>query len=1059
MNHYTQILKSQARAIELFFLLVTIGGIVAYCFLSSDVYPELTFPRIAIIAECGDMSPQRVVVAITRPLEQAAGLVYSVRRIRSKTIRGAAELSVDFQEGTDMQYSLQQMQARIAEIRNNLPANTSLIVEKVTPAIFPVIIYNINSDTLTQADLNYQANYVIKPVITRVKGVARATVQGGDIEQVAVQVDPVKLEGLKISLSQISDAIKNSNQVQVLGKLNRDYQLNLVVGSEDLQSLDTLKNIVVGQSTFDSRSTPVPAGEPGSYGTEINTAANSAPVLLRDVATVTWGKADRTQFISANGKPGIALNIFRQPDSNVVAVSEGVKEAFSELRKHLPPGIMISPSYDESRLVVDAINNVRDAILTGIVLIVIVLYFFLREWRSTVIAAVTIPVSALASFGILKLLGQSLNLMSLGGLAVAIGLIIDDAVVVIENVDHQLREGYSPDESVTRTLNELIAPILSSTITTVVVFVPLGLLSGVAGQFFSSFTTTLSAAVVVSLVLSLTLTPTLASRWLKPKERKKQRPSILDLYPTMLHEAFSKPVMLSIAAIVLLVGAALLSTHLGSDFLPVVDEGSYMLDCYAPPGSSLYETASIQKVIEQVVSSTPEVKAFTRRTGTESGLYATDTNKGDMQVVLKPSGQRHRTVWQIMDEQRDKLNKLVPNANLEFHQILQDELNDLSGTETPINIRVFGNDPVLLRKIGKDISSHISGVPGLVDLIVSGQPGASQTEVQVDLIQAGRLGLSRLDVLSQVNDALLGNIATQIRRGDRLIDVRVRLKDDIRKDPSKLDEIPIIGSGNSAGKELPLGALAKFDVHPGEAAITRENQQRYISVEGNVEGQDMGSVINQIQDRIAKSINVPAGYRIEIAGTYESQQKAFKQLLAILCLGIALVYFVLLVQFKSWAQPLTIFTAIPLSLFGVTLALWVTRTTWNVSSMMGVILLVGLVVKNGIILIDFTNHLVARGLPLDEALIQAGSVRLRPILMTTICTLLGLLPLALGFGSGSELQKPLAIAVIGGLSLSTIFTLIFMPAVLRWIYQHQSKKTHLISKVTLARSPSSRKHN
>jgi len=1034
VERYAQLLKSQARAIELIFVLVTIAGVLAYNYLPSDVYPELSFPRIAVIAEAGDMSPQRVVVAITRLLEQAVSQVYNVRWIRSKTIRGAAEVNVDFQEGSDMQYALQQLQARIAEIRNDLPPNTNLTLERVTPAIFPVITYNVSSDTLTQSDLYYYAYYLIRPAITRVPGVARVITQGGAMQQVSVQVDPAKMSALKISLSQISDALQKTNQVQVLGKLNQESQINLVVSSEDLKDISQLNNVVIAQTSRETTPTPTPAGETGSNTPDLGGAQPSGtPIFLRDIATVSWGVADKTQIISVNGKQGIAMNIFRQPSSNVVTVSSGVAEAFQRIRKQLPAGIKIASAYDESHLVVDAINNVREAIFTGVFLIIVVLFAFLREWRSTLIAAITIPVSALAAFGVLKLVGQSLNLMSLGGLAVAIGLVIDDAVVVIENIDHQMRAGLEPFPAVAQALKELVAPVLSSTITTVVVFVPLGLLSGVAGQFFTSFTVTLTAAVLISLILSLTLTPTLAARWLKPRKTKADsgKPGIITrAYAGLMKFAFAGTFLVFLLSIGLLAGAWCLGTTLGSDFLPAVDEGSYMLDYLAPPGSSLAETDSIAKVLEQVISKTPEVVAMTRRTGAESGLFATETNKGDMQVVLKPSNQRRRTIWQIMDEQREQVSKLLPNADIDFKQILQDELNDLSGNDSTITIKIFGQDLPTIRKIGDQINDKLAKIPGIVDLIVTGQAGASQTDVDVDPSEAARLGLTRADVLSQVHDSLLGGISTQIRQGDRLIDVRVRLNDKVRTDPANLESIPIIGSGVASGKILPLNALAQLKNGPGEGSITRENQQRYIAVTANVEKRDLGSTIKDIQ-RELKTITAPAGCNIELGGTYESQQKAFSQLLLIMALGIVLVYFVLVVQFRSWIQPITIFTAIPLSLFGVVLALWLTHTSLNVSSFMGIILLVGLVVKNGIILIDFTNHLLAEGMTLDEALIRAGSVRLRPIVMTTLCTILGLLPLAMGYGSGSELQKPLAIAVIGGLSLSTIFTLVFMPVVLR----------------------------
>ena len=1032
MNRYTQILKSQARAIELFFALVAIAGVLAYASLPSDVYPELSFPRIAVIAEAGDTSPGRMVVSVTRILEQAVGQVYNVRWIRSKTIRGAAEVNVDFQEGSDMLQALQQLQSRIAEIRGSLPANANLTVERVTPAIFPVITYNISSDTLTQSDLNYYANYIIRPALTRVPGVARVIAQGGEIQQVSVQVDPAKMSALKVSLSQIADALQKGNQAQVLGKLNRDSQINLVVSAENRQDISKLNDIVVGETTRNSSGpAPIPAGEPGSGIQETGTGTVGAPIFLRDVATVSWGIADKTQIISVDGKLGVAMNIFRQPNSNVVDVSSGVEEAFHRLKKDLPPGLKISSGYDESHLVIDAINNVRDAILTGVFFIVIVLFAFLREWRSTIIAAFTIPICALAAFGILKLLGQSLNLMSLGGLAVAIGLVIDDAVVVIENIDHQMRQGLESFAAVSQALAELVAPVISSTVTTVVVFVPLGLLSGVAGQFFTSFTITLTAAVLFSLILSLTLTPTLASRWLKPKTKAPDEPIVTaGFYRKTLQLAFKQPLLAAVLAIALTVTAFILGTQLGSDFLPAVDEGSFILDYIAPAGSSLQEANSVAKVLEQILQSTPEVVAYTRRTGAENGLFATETNKGDIQVVLKPSNQRHRTIWQIMDDERNQAQALLPNADIDFHQILQDELNDLSGVDSAISIKVFGDELPVLRQIGEQINSAIEKIPGLVDLIVTGAAGAPQLTIKVDPAEAGRLGLTTQDVLAQVQDALQGSIATQIRVNDRLVDVRVNLIDALRTDPNKLSQIPILGTSAGVGSTLPLSAVATISMLPGEGAITRENQRRYIAVNGNVEGRDLGSAVKDIQSKLAH-LTPPSGYTMMLGGTYASQQQAFSQLLLIMALGIVLVYFVLVIQFRSWVQPLTIFTAIPLSLFGVVLGLWLTKTTMNVSSFMGIILLVGLVVKNGIILIDFTNHLIARGLTLDEALIQAGSVRLRPIIMTTLCTILGLLPLALGFGAGAELQKPLAIAVIGGLSLSTIFTLVFMPVVFR----------------------------
>jgi CzcA family heavy metal efflux pump len=1020
MIRFTKILQSQARAIYLVFALVAVGGLLAYLNLPSDVYPELSFPRIAVIAEVGDTSPERVVVTVTRPLEEAVGQVYRVRWVRSKTIRGSTELSVEFQPGTDMQSALQQLQTRIAEVRSNLPPNVNLTVERITPAIFPVLGYNVSAPALTQADLYTIARYQIQPRLTRVPGVARVQIQGGDIPEVAIEIDPSKLKSYGLSLTQIADALTRTNQIQVVGKLDERYQQNLVVATNEAAEPSQLGGMVVA------------------------TRAGGVPVFLRDLGRIQSGIADRTRLVSVDGKPGLTLNIFRQPNSNVVEVSTGVRTELAEIKKSLPPGVLIKPAYNESGLVVDAIANVRDAIGIGIVLIIIVLYFFLREWRSTVIAALTIPLSALAAFAVLYLVGQSLNLMSLGGLAVAIGLVIDDAIVVIENIDRQMQGGLNPSAAVAAAATELAGPVTSSTITTVVVFLPLGLLSGVAGQFFVSLTLTLSAAVIFSLLLALSLTPLLSARWLRNEQLAKESADLTRLdsaYTRVLGKVLQQPWLVALVSGVLLVGGSLLFSQLGSDFLPAVDEGSYILDYLTPPGTALAETDILAHRLENILAKTPEVVAWTRRTGAENGLFATEPNKGDILVVLKPASERKRSVSDIIEEQRQQIAQQLPQVESDFHQILQDELNDLSGTASPIEVRLFGEDPLILRKLAAQAEEKIKDTSGLVDLVTTGRVGAPQIDIQVDSQQAGRIGLTAAEVTTQVQNSLLGGIATQLRQADRLIDVRVRLLDSVRRDPQQLAQVPIIGAN---GQVLPLSALATLKSNAGEGEISRENQQRYVSLKANLEGRDLGSAVQEVRGKLA-GLKLPAGYTLVLGGLYASQQETFGQLLAVLGLAIVLVYLVLVVQFRSFSQPLAIFTAIPLALFGVVVALWLTHTPINVSSFMGIILLIGLVVKNGIILLEYTNRLREEGLSLDEALIEAGRVRLRPILMTTLCTILGLLPLALGLGAGAELQKPLAIAVIGGLSLSTIFTLIFVPVVFRAINKGTIRKQEIVT--------------
>jgi CzcA family heavy metal efflux pump len=1008
MTRFTDILQEHARAIYLVFILIALGGYLAFKNLPSDVYPNLSFPRIAVIANMGDAAPERVLLSVTRVLEEAAGQVYRVRWVRSKTIRGSTELSVDFQDGTDMVFALHQLQARIAEVQGKLPAGVNTTIELVTPAIFPVLSYNVTTEALTQADLYSICRYQLQPALSRVPGVARVQIQGGDIPEVSVQVNPDQLKSYRLSLSQIADALRKTNQIQVVGRMDNAHQQNLVVATGEALDLKELGELL------------------------ISTSPSGSPVYLKDVATINFGYADRTSLVSIQKRPGLVINIFRQPSSNVVAVSEGVRTELKLLKKSLPLGLEIKPAYDESNLVRYAMTNVRDAIEIGICLIVVVLLLSLRSWKGTLIAALTIPLSALAAFACLYFTGQSLNLMSLGGLAIAIGLVIDDAIVVVENISRQLQETGDPRRAVQQALKELVGPVTSSTATTVVVFLPLGLLSGVAGQFFTSLTITLAAAVIFSLLLALTLTPLLAVQMfgaVKNTPSHSEESLIGSIYGKILRFVFWQPWLIGLMAIGLVAGSLNLYGKLGSDFLPAMDEGSYVLDYLAPPGTSLSDMDKFALKLEGMLAKTPEVQTWTRRTGAELGLFATQTNKGDILVVLKPGDQRKRSINQIMKEQREAANEALPQLDVDFHQILQDQLNDLSGAPKPVEVRIYGDDPAVLRRYSEDVQKQVENVPGVVDLTNTSAATAPEVDLRVDPLRAGRIGLSPSDVANQVQDSMLGRVATQIRQGDRLINVRVRLNDAVRLSPRELDQIPIVGTN---GAVLPLYAVANLAKKSVGTEIYCENQQRYVSVEGELEGRDLGSAVKEIQEKL-NSFKLPPGYRLDIAGLYTSQKQSFNELLSVLSLATLLVYLLLVIQFRSLLQPLAILVAIPLAIFGVEVGLYLTKTPLNVSSFMGVILLVGLVVKNGIILLDYTNKLQQSGMSLEDALIRAGTVRLRPIMMTTLCTLLGLFPLAIGLGTGAELQKPLAIAVIGGLSLSTIFTLIFVPVIFRWL--------------------------
>ncbi|HEY9677417.1 MAG TPA: efflux RND transporter permease subunit [Drouetiella sp.] len=1037
-----ELLMRQSRAVYFGLVVLCIFGVMAFNSLSSDVYPDLAFPRIAVIASVGDIDPDRVLLTVTRPLEEAASQTYHVRWIRSKTIRGATELSIEFQPGTDMVFAWQQLQARIAEIRNSLPPAVALIVEPVSPAIFPILNYNITSDNVSPAELYQIVRYQIEPRIIQVAGVSRVQTQAGKIPEIAIEVDPDKLKGSHLSISDVANGIARSNRIDVLGRVDEHYQQNLIVGPGEAKAPQDLGNLVISR--------------PGAES-----------IFLKDIANVSNSYRDPVSIISADGKEGVVLNVFRQPNSNVVALSDAVEQEFSQLRKELPAGIHIQKVYDESALVRQALASILDEIAIGIFFITVILLLFLRSWKTTLIAALTIPLCGAASFSIMALFGQSLNLMSLGGLAIALGLVIDDAIVIVENIHRRLSDGLTPHQAAITAVRELSAPVISSTAATLVVFLPLGLITGVTGQFFSALTVTLASAVAFSLILALFIVPIMCAQLMKPAPKHVTNSQSEYTHATIPHAALDAtnphiahidatnpsttnpmppsavsrgrydkirnafatilkmpPIVAISVALGILATSFLIFHKIGMDFLPSMDEGSYVMDYLMPAGTSLSETDRICKQIEDVIAQTPEVSAWTRRTGAELGLFATQPNTGDILVVLKPKSARKRTTAEIMDAQRDAIAKAVPEVEIEVHPILADQLNDLSGSRNPVELRVFGEDPIAIRDVAEKLQKKIASVPGLVDIALTSQDFSPQFNVKVDPFRAGRLQLAPLDVSDQVKDAVLGRIATQLKEGDKFVDVRVRLPDRIRLDADQLGQLPIFGKNSAM---LPLNSIADILHVRGTTEIQREHQQRYVAIEASISGRDLSSTIKDVK-KIVQEMPVPNGVNINVGGLYLTQQEAFLQLMSVLLLATTLIYALMVIQFHSLRQPLAILAVLPLGFLGVETALIITNTPFNVSSFMGLILLVGLEVKNGIIFLEYANRLQAQGRTQEEALLEAGAVRFRPIIMTTLCTLLALIPLWFGYGAGAELHRPLAITVIGGLTFSTIFTRVFVPS-------------------------------
>ena len=1011
------LLAEQRRFVYMATACLTAAGVYAAFRLPSAIYPELTFSRITVVVEGSSLGARQVLFSITRPIEEAVSIVPGVIRVQSRSIRGGSETNVTFAPKTDMIFALQQVQARVNQTRTTLPPNLDIEVERLTPSLFPILSYNVEGgDPATLYDI---ARYQIRPLISRVPGVGRVDVMGSDVREIEVVADPAKLAQQQMTYADLASAIQASTAVNAVGRMPQDYRQYLIVTTTEAHSPEDIAQIVVGHG-----------------------------LRVGDLATVTAGTEDHVRIIAGDGRPAALINITRQVGGNTLAVADSVASIAATLAKSLPPGVVLRPVYDQAALVRDAVKSVRDAMIIGAVLAVIILLVFLRHARITAISASSIPITMAITVFVMSLIGQTFNLMTLGAMAIAIGLVIDDAVVITENI---VRHSHlQPDRQIAirDAVQELIWPVTTSTLTTVVVFLPLGLLTGVEGQFFHALSIVLTIAVLVSLLVALTIIPLLSEQFLRPVDvdnlatedaaAPEERgvlarigrgiDSLADRYERALGASLRHARWIIPVAAALVIAGVLAQRYAPTGFLPEIDEGAFVLDYFSPGGTALSETDRMVHIVERILASTPEIVGTSRRTGAELGLFATEQNRGDINARLKPEGQRDRSTAEVIDEVRGKVEAAVPRLRVEFVQILSDVINDLAGAARPVEIKMFGPDMDALETYAKKLEPKMSKVDGIEDYFSGVAEPAAEMDMTIDQAEANRIGLTPAQVSDEVGGALLGEPAGEVRLEDRTVGVRVRAPDSVRFNPRLLGSIPVY-SAQTHGS-APLASLATF--HPVEtrAELLRENQQQMINATADLADRSLGAVMADVKSVLAE-MPPPPGIRIELGGQYAGQQQAFRALLLVLALAAASVIAVMVLQFQSFVEPLVVLLAAPLSFVGAIGLLLITGTPLNVSSFMGLILLVGLIVKNGIILLDFARHLMRNeGVPLEQALREAARIRLRPILMTTLCTLFGLLPLALGIGAGSDLQRPLALAVIGGLALSTPITLFVVPSLL-----------------------------
>jgi CzcA family heavy metal efflux pump len=1024
-------LATSAKPIFFFLALLTLAGIYMAFQVPISVFPETNFPRVVIGVDNGVMPVEQMQVTITKPIEDAINSVPGLLTVRSNTSRGSAEISLFFDWNVDMFRTLQLTDAALARVSQSLPATAHITTNRLTFATFPILGYALTADdrgkdTVPQTRLWEIATYDLKPPLNRVNGVSTVLVQGGQVPEFHIVPNLSRLQAAGVTLLELVNAVQESNIIDSPGLYEANHQLILGLIGAQAHSAAELSNLIV------------------------KTSAGGVAIRVGDVAVVEPSTMPVYTAVRSNGKPAVLLNITRQPSGNTVAVANGVAAEMAQLQSKLPAGVRIEAFYDQSELVRESILSVRDAILIGLVLACIILFLFLHDWTSSLVAGLVIPVTVAVTILFLRITGQSFNLMTLGGLAAAIGLVIDDAIVVVENIAVHREAGESRIGSVRKAIHEISRPLVFSTITPVIVFLPLVSVTQVTGSFFRALAVTMTVALLTSLLLALTFTPALSL-----KLEKKELPSppenaladekprgflatiqrkgglafrrLLHYHERALQWSLERPLALVVLCAVLMVAGYFSYRSLGSDLLPEMDEGAFVLDYFTPAGTSLTETNRMLEHVDQILRRIPEVSITSRRTGLQMGLAAvTEANTGDFTVRLKTD--RSRGIDEVIADAREQIHAAEPSLDMEFTQILQDMIGDLSNSPEPIQIKLFSNDQNLLLTLGPRVQQAIAKIPGVVDTQngVDNTISGPATNFQIDPVVAGRLGFTPTEIAEDATSILDGLPTNDpLISGGRPYTIRVRLPEANR---ASLDAIENTVFNSSSGHTATLSAMATVTQLPPQNEIRRENLQQVVLVSGRLEGSDLGGAMAAVKSVVSR-LQLPGSVRVEYGGTYQEQQRSFADLARVLVLALALVFGVLLTEFRNFAAPIAILTSSVLSLAGVVFALLITGTNFNVASFMGLIMVIGIVAKNGILLLDADEHLRASGMEARQAMLHAAERRRRPILMTAIATVCGMFPLALALGAGSQMLQPLAIAVIGGLSISIVLSLVVTPVV------------------------------
>lgn len=984
-------------------LLIIAGGVYSYSKIQSSLFPQITFPKIKIIAEAGQQPVSQMTVAVTRVLEAAVKQVPNLEVLKSTTSRGSCEISAYLSWNANLDVTQQQIESRINQVRNQLPAEINITVEKMDPSILPVMGYALSAKNTSAIALKQLALYTIKPFLSQVPGVSDIRVIGGQDKEFRIVMDAVKMARLGITAASVSQAINQTNFIKSNG-YSSDYRyLYLTLTDAQLRNEDQLKNLVISNNS-------------------------NSMVLLKDIAQINIHSAKQYIKVNADGKESILIAVIQQPNANVLDVSKAMELKITELQKSLPKELTLKPYYIQADFVQDAINSVTDALWIGLLLAIVIAIIFLRSWKASAVILVTIPVTLCLTLLVLYALSQTFNIMTLGAIAAAIGLIIDDAIVVVEQI-HRTHEEHPEEPTTTlvqKAINYLFKAMVGSSLSTMVIFIPFMLMTGVAGAYFKVMTNTMLITLLVSFFTTWLLLPVVYLFFSSKKKPKK----------ILQHEVkerkwvgyFIRRPIISYAFIIVLIAiSVIIIPRIATGFLPEMDEGSIVLDYNSPPGTSLEETDRELREVEKIITANTDVESYSRRTGTQMGFFITEPNSGDYLIQLKKK--RNKNTAAVTEEIRSKIEASGLPLTVDFGQVITDMLGDLMSSVQPIEIKIFGNDQVVLEAYSKKIAAVVEKVNGTADVfdgIVIAGPSMVITPKTAVLAQ---YNISLPDFQSQLQAQLDGNVVGNIF--DELQYTPIRLLYNPKSNQSVSDlSNSMIALPNGLLK--PLSEFATINLVGGAAQVNREDLQNLGIVTARLENGNLGGTIKEIKNKIEQSIKLPPGYSIVYAGAYAEQQQSFKELLIILTLSCLLVFTVILFMFKNIKLALVILLIAILGISGSYLLLFLTGTALNVGSYTGLIMMVGIIGENAIFTyLQFQDSLLTK--TKEEALIYAISTRLRPKLMTAFGAIIALLPLALGIGTGAQMHQPLAIAIIGGFIIALPLLLIVLPTLLNKI--------------------------